>query len=307
MINPFAEGSSSSDEVNPFNDDSVTKVVDNTNQQSYTNEPIQDQNFDNQEKKKPDPIDEGYKPPEYLQEENPLENNTVEERELMLERREQELLRREQELNQKSKASGIDLDRPPNWPKCRPFLFHDISKDIPQNCRAIVRKAYFCWIWGVTGILWNLVCMIAKLFVGDALGKGNDIVISILIPFFVIPLSWIFWYRLLYNATRKSKSSKFIIFFSTFSMWFLFSVFMVIGIKGTGSAGIINCIDLFGLNKVVGFFLLANIILWVFEIVLIVIIIKQVNSYYKSSSMTTEQAKQELGTEVGKQLASGMI
>ncbi|KAJ3431316.1 secretory carrier-associated membrane protein [Anaeramoeba flamelloides] len=133
MINPFAEGSSSNSEVNPFNDDSVTKVSENTNFQSYTNEPIQNEN---DKKKKPDPIDEGYKPPEYLQEENPLaSNNTVEERELMLERREQELLRREQELNQKSRSSGIDLDRPPNWPKCRPMYHHDISKDIPQVCR----------------------------------------------------------------------------------------------------------------------------------------------------------------------------
>ncbi|KAJ6230535.1 secretory carrier-associated membrane protein [Anaeramoeba flamelloides] len=231
MINPFAEGSSSNSE-----DDSVTKVSENTNFQSYTNEPIQNEN---DKKKKPDPIDEGYKPPEYLQEENPLaSNNTVEERELMLERREQELLRREQELNQKSRASGIDLDRPPNWPKCRPMYHHDISKDIPQVCRPFMR---------------------------------------------------------------------FILFFSTFSIWFLFSIFMVIGIKGTGSAGIINVIDIFGSNKTVGFFMLANIILWALEIVLIVIIFKQVNSFYQSSSLTTEQAKQELGTEVGKQLASGMI
>ncbi|KAJ3437971.1 secretory carrier-associated membrane protein [Anaeramoeba flamelloides] len=233
MINPFDDSSSTSED-----DESVTQVFENINDQSLTVEQKENENTLNNNRAE-GTKDEGYKPPEYLNEGNDLEQKkTFEERELSLEQREQELIRREQELEKKSKKSGIDLNRPPNWPKCRPMLYHDISKDIPRNCRPFVR---------------------------------------------------------------------FIMFFSTYSMWFLFSVFITIGVKGTGAAGLINTIDIFGLNKIVGIFMVTNVLVWVIEILFIVVILKEVNNYYKSSSMTTEQAKQEFGTEVGKTLASGMI
>ncbi|KAJ6244619.1 secretory carrier-associated membrane protein [Anaeramoeba flamelloides] len=310
MINPFGDSSSTSEDSNPFYDESVTRVFESINDQSLTVEQKQNENTLNNNRAESTKVqkDKDYQPPEYMKGGNDLiDNKTMDERELLIKKREHELIRKEQEFEIKSKKSGIDLSRPPNWPKCRPMLYHDISKDIPQICRPFVRKAYYCWMLAVAGILWNAVCLISKIFVKDAEDKGNDLVFSCIYPFFVIPLSWIFWYRLLYNATRRGKSSKFVIFFSTYSMWFLFSVFVLIGANGTGAAGLINTIDTFGLNKTVGICMVVNILVWLLETISIVVIIRQVNMYYKFSGMTTGQAKRELGTEVGKTLASGMV
>ncbi|KAJ3447645.1 secretory carrier-associated membrane protein [Anaeramoeba flamelloides] len=292
-----SDTSSSSGEgaINPFDDSSIKKAQKTENDQNNeqfgmtTNNPFETEGTG------------GFQEPKFIKERNLNGEKSYDERLREVQRLEAELDIREREIKNREMNLGEDYDRTPNWPRCKPFLFHDIPQDIPVQAHGFMRMAYFNWMFGTACLIWNAFCLISKLFVKEVDGKGNDLVISILFVVFGVPFAWIFWYRLLYNAARKKKSSKFILFFSTFSVWMLYSVFICIGIKGTGAAGLINLIDIYDQNKVVGVFCIINFCIWICCVLLYVWVIVRVNKYYKSSGLTTEQAKDEARTEVRKQ------
>lgn len=69
-----------------------------------------------------------------------------------LDRREAELNRREQQLEYRERKVGEvqeklkdTLDRSPNWPKCRPVLYHSIKDEIPEGGQRLVKRVYFAW------------------------------------------------------------------------------------------------------------------------------------------------------------------
>ena len=38
-----------------------------------------------------------------------------------------------------------------NWPRCRPFMRHSISEDVPANRRGLVTRGYWAWIFAAAG------------------------------------------------------------------------------------------------------------------------------------------------------------
>ena len=38
-----------------------------------------------------------------------------------------------------------------NWPRCRPFMRHSISEDVPSNRRGLVTRGYWAWIFAAAG------------------------------------------------------------------------------------------------------------------------------------------------------------
>lgn len=38
-----------------------------------------------------------------------------------------------------------------NWPRCRPFMRHAISEDVPSNRRGLVTRGYWAWIFAAAG------------------------------------------------------------------------------------------------------------------------------------------------------------
>jgi hypothetical protein len=38
-----------------------------------------------------------------------------------------------------------------NWPRCRPFLRHSISEDVPEERRGLVWRGYWAWILMAAG------------------------------------------------------------------------------------------------------------------------------------------------------------
>ena len=67
-------------------------------------------------------------------------------RERELERREQQLEYRERKVGDLQAELGLVADRTPNWPKCRPIIYHNIKEDIPEDGQLLVKRVYFGWI-----------------------------------------------------------------------------------------------------------------------------------------------------------------
>ncbi len=62
-----------------------------------------------------------------------------------LTRRKEDIERREKQLKDKEAQLNVKT-RQKNWPKCKPFLYHDISVEIPTpELQSLLRKAYFGW------------------------------------------------------------------------------------------------------------------------------------------------------------------
>jgi len=37
----------------------------------------------------------------------------------------------------------------PNWPKCRPLIYHNIRDEIPEGPRNLVKRVYFSWFCNI--------------------------------------------------------------------------------------------------------------------------------------------------------------
>ena len=68
-------------------------------------------------------------------------------KELELERREQAIEYRERKIEEdKKKDDGVKHKPPPNWPKFRPVIYHDIREEIPEASQQITKRVYFAWM-----------------------------------------------------------------------------------------------------------------------------------------------------------------
>ncbi|KAJ3125074.1 hypothetical protein HK100_011006 [Physocladia obscura] len=84
------------------------------------------------------------------------------EREAELAKREALLNKREEKLIQKE--ATIDGFKPPNFPPCKPLVYHDIEAEIPEEGKWLVKRLYYAWIsgllaagipgWGGAGIIY---------------------------------------------------------------------------------------------------------------------------------------------------------
>ncbi|KAJ5069131.1 secretory carrier-associated membrane protein [Anaeramoeba ignava] len=222
-------------------------------------------------------------------------NMTLEELEYYTQKRETELDAREKKLGKIEQNLGVDPQRYKNWPVCRPILFHSIKKDIPSGSQGYVRLAYLTWIITYCAFGWNMICMFAKLSGGEEVtNKGADVGLSILYVIVVPVLCWPLWYRLLYNAARKSKTRKFSIFFCTFILFLMFVVVIMIGVSGTGCAGVLNLLACLDKNaKTAAYLMIPNIVVWFLILIFGVIILKQAITKYRELKPKKEEENQE--------------
>ncbi|KAH9996796.1 scamp family-domain-containing protein, partial [Russula vinacea] len=158
-----------------------------------------------------------------------------------LDSRERDLERRERELQQK--AETIRKHGRNNWPPFFPLVYHDISEEIPEASRPLITRLYLLWL-----ILAELGCQHGCLHICSHLRRSDgvkDLIISIIIVPMISVLSFLLWYRPIYNGYMKEQSLYFYIYFF-FCGWHLaFSLYMLLGIPSTGSAGIIQTIQRF--------------------------------------------------------------
>jgi len=215
-----------------------------------------------------------------------------------LDRREQDLERRERELHQK--AESIRKHGRNNWPPFFPLVYHDISEEIPEASRPLITRLYLLWLILAGTLIVNMVACIFVLTSGGPDGV-KDLIVSIIIVPVIGLLSFLLWYRPIYNGYMKEQSLYYYIYFF-FCGWHLaFSLYMLLGIPSTGSAGIIQTIQRFSHGAVVaGIFGIIATVGWAVQGLGNAFYYRQIWTHHTSAGHTMEKAKSELATQGAK-------
>lgn len=153
--------------------------------------------------------------------------------------------------------------RKPNWPIFRPWIYHDIAADIPDQFQKHVKLGYANWIVDTGLLLWNFICLIARISVDNSGPAIADFILSLIFFFALSPIIF-FIYRLLYRGARKTKKSLFLAYLCFYFLNILIHIFFAIGVAGTGAGGFFVMLNMFNDDhKAVGIMLLVAFILWV--------------------------------------------
>jgi len=169
-----------------------------------------------------------------------------------LSKKEQELARKEAELAQREAqleqrvSQVIKLGGEDNWPsRCYPIAYHDISKEIPERRRTLIRKLYVVVIFTWICLFWNWMIMLSVWFAGGDVSASSEALWSSLYMVLGIPLSWRWWYRGAYYACRDRSSKQWVSFFIGFGLHFVLCILLGVGIPNFGGAGLLWMIKLF--------------------------------------------------------------
>ncbi|KAI9225200.1 MAG: scamp family-domain-containing protein [Piptocephalis tieghemiana] len=217
------------------------------------------------------------------------------EREAELRRREEELKRREEELSQRQEEMRLHGGgKPPNFPPFYPFMYHDIDVEIPEASRKVVRYIFWAWIGTLLTMVWNAVsCFL--ILVSHATGVttgGSDFGVSFVYIFTISISSFFLWYRPAYNAFMKERSLYYYFYFVFNGFHIAFSYYMLVGIPGSGSAGLINTISMLSDGKVLaGIFGLIDSIFWAAGGTGNLWLYKLVHRHYREEGHTFADAK----------------
>ncbi|KZT70151.1 scamp-domain-containing protein [Daedalea quercina L-15889] len=208
--------------------------------------------------------------------------------------RERDLERREQELNQK--ADHIRRFGRNNWPPFYPIIFHSIKDEIPEEHRMLINRLYQLWFVLFGTLIINFIACIFVLTSGSSNG-GSDLGSSIGYMFVITPLSFLLWYRPIYNGYMKEQALYYYMYFVFCGFHLVFSLYMIIGIPGTGSAGLIQTIQMYTRSAFVAAALgTVATVGWVIQGVGNAIYYRQIWSHHKSAGHSVEKAKTELAT-----------
>ncbi|KXN86883.1 Secretory carrier-associated membrane protein 2, partial [Leucoagaricus sp. SymC.cos] len=159
-----------------------------------------------------------------------------------IQRREADLERREAELSQK--AEHIRKHGRNNWPFFYPLIYHSIQDEIPEVSRPLITRLYQLWLVLLGTLIINMVACLFVFF-SDKKDGGSDLGASIgYIPVIGI-LSFLLWYRPIYNGYMKASKTYLHLYFFFGGFHLLFSVYMIIGVPSTGSAGLVQTIRMF--------------------------------------------------------------
>ncbi|KAI0256813.1 scamp family-domain-containing protein [Lactifluus subvellereus] len=206
-----------------------------------------------------------------------------------LERREQDLERRERELQQK--AENIRKHGRNNWPPFFPLVYHDISEEIPEASRPLITRLYLLWLVLAGTLVVNMVACIFVLTSGGSDGV-KDLIVSIIIAPVISVLSFLLWYRPIYNGYMKEQSLYYcyLVFRGTSTTPFF-----------TGSAGIIQTIQRFSHGALVaGIFGVIATVGWAVQGLGNAFYYRQIWAHHTAAGHTMEKAKSELATQGAK-------
>ncbi|CAL1704699.1 unnamed protein product [Somion occarium] len=215
-----------------------------------------------------------------------------------LSQRERDLERREQELNQK--AEHIRKHGRNNWPFFYPLIFHSIPDEIPEASRPLITRLYQLWLVLAGTLVINMVACIFILVAGAA-GGGSDLGSSIGYLLVITPLSFLLWYRPIYNGYMKEQALYYYLYFFFGGFHLLYSIYMIIGIPSTGSAGLIQTIRMFtGHHWVAAIIGIIATVGWVIQGLGNAFYYRQIWAHHKAAGHSVEKAKTELATHGAK-------
>ncbi|GBE81948.1 hypothetical protein SCP_0403240 [Sparassis crispa] len=215
-----------------------------------------------------------------------------------LNQRERDLERREQELTQQSEH--IRRFGRSNWPPFYPLIFHSIKDEIPEASRLVITRLYQLWLLLLGTLLINMIACIFIL-TGGSSGGGSDLGSSIGYLIVIPPLSFLLWYRPIYNGYMKEQALYYYMYFVFCGFHLLYSVYMIIGIPSTGAAGIIQTIKMYVDHRWVAAILgTIATVGWVLQGVGQGLYYRQIWTHHKAAGHSIEKAKTELATHGAK-------
>ena len=86
-----------------------------------------------------------------------------------------------------------------------PLIFHDIEMEIPEGSKSTVLTMYRIWMHLVIVLLLNMVTGVLLLISGANNG-GSDLIASVVYVPVIGILSFLTWYRPVYNAYMKESA-----------------------------------------------------------------------------------------------------
>jgi len=207
-----------------------------------------------------------------------------------LAQREEQLLRREAALLAREKAGTVG-SRESNWPsKCYPITYHDISVEVPDRHRALVRKFYANLMLVWLALLLNWMLVIYVVFSPNTKNSPDKpaseaALWSSIYLLLGVPGSWNLWYRSIYNGCKFGTSSKWIFFFVNFTAHTIFCLVMALGpspssVAGGGLFFLIEMIT--EENHAATIFCVITMILWSLNGGLGIFLIKHAHSHWKT-------------------------
>ncbi|KAJ3498553.1 hypothetical protein NLJ89_g10204 [Agrocybe chaxingu] len=230
-------------------------------------------------------------------------------------RREQDLARREAELN--NKAEHIRRHGRNNFPPFFPLIFHSIPDEIPEASRPLITRLFQLWlVLGATTVV-NLVACIIALISGSSTG-GADLGGSIGYLIFIPVLAFLLWYRPIYNGYMKvmqidrscricptSQSEQRVptadLYFFFCGFHLLYSIYMIIGIPSTGSAGLFLTIRFFSNRHwVAAVFGVIATVGWSVQGFGNAYYYREIYNHHTAAGHTMEKAKTELASHGAK-------
>eukprot|EP00882_Tetradesmus_deserticola_P008201 GHRQ01008646.1.p1 GENE.GHRQ01008646.1~~GHRQ01008646.1.p1 ORF type:complete len:299 (+),score=151.90 GHRQ01008646.1:234-1130(+) len=184
-------------------------------------------------------------------------------REAELQRREAELARREAQLAQAGNSGALK-----NWPRCCPFIYHDIRAQIPPWNRSFVRFAYLVELISIAGFFYNALIILITLFAGTGPGLTWWFV-SLLALVLGLPLSWWLFYKSVFSSAQTDGATySYLRTFILVMLHMAWCVWMVLALPNLGSfsAGVFPMLDMFKRNDAkgiaFGIMYIINICLW---------------------------------------------
>ncbi|KAF9426035.1 hypothetical protein BGZ76_002958 [Entomortierella beljakovae] len=212
-----------------------------------------------------------------------------------LRRREEELAAREREIQAaQAEADRVRTQGKNNFPKFYPLIYMSIPAEIPKAHQKIVKFFYLLWLalLGTLGL--NFLACMLMLFAGIPNGAA-DMGVSLGYCFTITISSFLLWYRPIYNAFMKEMSMYYYFYFIFNGFHILYSFYMALGFPSTGSAGLINMIQVFnGKHIFAGILCVFSTALWFVQAFAGLFFYRQVHQHYNQQGHTFDQAKAQV-------------
>ncbi|TPX37646.1 hypothetical protein SmJEL517_g00779 [Synchytrium microbalum] len=210
-----------------------------------------------------------------------------------LQERERILAAREKAVTERERKAEEAGFKPPNWPKFRPIVYHDIEKDMPTPAaKALMKQAFSLWHIGAASYVMNFIAAFS-LLVTKADGASQTFGLSLMIMLIGIPVSFNFWYMALYNGVKRDRSINFFLFFVNFGFHLAAAILLSIGISGWGGAGLIYALAQFSNNIGSAVLCVIAFVVFAVEILYGLWFLKNASFYYRNQGMTLAKAQEE--------------
>lgn len=217
-----------------------------------------------------------------------------------LERRQQELEIKAAELAAREEAlrQGGEFRRQHNWPPLpsfcplKPCFFQDINVDIRPEFQRVVQLGYHLWIGFVFTQLLNIFAAILLLSYGVE-NATNNLGFSITTTIFLVPLTYMSWFRPLYKAFKNDSSFNFMVFFFVFFMQTMIVGLWSLGLPTGGPCGLYVALKNLGVSVLLAIVLFFVTACWVAYTTASTLFILRVHSIYRSSGASIAKAKNE--------------